>query len=177
MNENILPKQETVALIGEYESAITSPIAILSGNPNIPLITPASTSLPFEDKIPFPLVGRTISHAFGEANATLELLQGVWNVTHVMVLYLKDAFGISLEAAFSKLNGEMEKPLTNVTRVGFIDANGVKQAMKEVKATKYRNIYVIAPQRIYDTILDSAILERIIGPDTKTSTFGCSLLA
>jgi hypothetical protein len=112
-------------------------------------------------------VGRTISHAFGEANATLELLQGVWNVTHVTVLYLKDPFGISLEAAFSKLNGEMEKPLENVTRVGYSDANGVTQAMKEVKDTKYRTIYVIAPQRMYETILDSAISERIIGPDTK----------
>jgi hypothetical protein len=77
------------------------------------------------------------------------------------VLYLTDPFG----------TGAIQTKWNDGNAVDWCDkgwlydyASDLPEAMNQIQDKKYRSIYVIAPQRMYETIVQSATLQRMIGP-------------
>jgi hypothetical protein len=77
----------TTGLIGAYRSAVSLPLAILSGVNNITQISPASSAIDFDDKEQFPLFGRTLCNSIGEALVALEFFKSI-NSSHVVILFV-----------------------------------------------------------------------------------------
>jgi hypothetical protein len=82
-----LAKPRATGIIGGYRSSVSLPLAILTGVNGIPQVSPASTANDFDDKDQYPLFGRTVWNAFGEAIVAVEFFQGIQS-THVVVLYI-----------------------------------------------------------------------------------------
>ena len=64
-------------VIGAFRSAVTSPLAILTGVNGIPQISAASTSVDFDVKSQFPLFGRTCTNSVGEATVAVRYFQQI----------------------------------------------------------------------------------------------------
>jgi hypothetical protein len=82
-----LVKPPTVGILGAYRSSVSLPLAILTGVNGIPQVSPASTANDFDDKDQYPLFGRTVWNAFGEASVAVEFFSAI-NSTHVVVMYI-----------------------------------------------------------------------------------------
>lgn len=81
------------ALIGASRSAVSAPLAILSGVHHLPQVSFASTSTVFNNKDQFPLFGRLVPSAYGDANAAISYLFRRLGVTHLGVLFVRDEYG------------------------------------------------------------------------------------
>jgi Receptor family ligand binding region len=92
-------------VIGAYRSAVTSPLAILTGVNGIPQVSFASTSTDFDVKDQYPLFGRTIPSSVGEATMLLGLFQA-FHASHIGILFVTDAFGSALQKAFQDAASE-----------------------------------------------------------------------
>jgi hypothetical protein len=162
-------KDPIVAIVGDYSSSITTPMAILSGLAKIPHISPASTALELDDPHQFPFFGRTSANARSEAQAARALFQH-WNVTHLCVLYWRDAYGQSLANA---LEEEVEVAQMNLTLnlTGIWNESDLKLDLKlaidKIRHTQYRAVYVIGPQPFFQPLLDQlhAAETMLLGPD------------
>lgn len=75
------------AVIGAYRSAVTSPLAILTGVNDIPQVSYASTAVDFDVKAQYPLFGRTVTSSIGEAEAAVQYFKSI-NSTHVAILFV-----------------------------------------------------------------------------------------
>ena len=82
-----LEEPPVAAVVGAYRSAVTSPLAILTGVNNIPQVSYASTAVDFNVKEQFPIFGRTVTSSVGEATAALRYFQQMGS-THVAVLFV-----------------------------------------------------------------------------------------
>jgi hypothetical protein len=78
---------EAAGVVGAYRSAVTSPLAILTGVNDIPQISPASTAVDFDVTEQYPLFGRTVASTVGEAEVALKFFQSV-DASHVAVLFV-----------------------------------------------------------------------------------------
>jgi hypothetical protein len=78
---------EAAGVVGAYRSAVTSPLAILTGVNDIPQITSASTAVDFDVTEQYPLFGRTVTSTVGEAEVALKFFQSV-NASHVAVIFV-----------------------------------------------------------------------------------------
>jgi Receptor family ligand binding region len=77
----------SAGIIGSYRSAVSLPLAILTGINHIPQVSPASSADDFDDKDLYPLFGRTYCNTNGEAQMAVEFFQSIGS-THVAILYL-----------------------------------------------------------------------------------------
>jgi hypothetical protein len=62
---------EAAGVIGAYRSAVTSPLAILTGVNDIPQISSSATAVDFDVTEQYPLFGRTVTSTVGEAEVAL----------------------------------------------------------------------------------------------------------
>lgn len=144
-------------VIGAYRSAVTSPLAILTGVNDIPQVSYASTSTDFDVKEQYPYFGRTIQSSTGEAQVALDLFKSL-NATHVGVLFVTDAFGSALQKAFQDAASE-EGIITDSVAFSYSadpDGDEIKNAVESLAKTQFRLIYVIAFEVHYDSIMTSA---------------------
>jgi ABC-type branched-subunit amino acid transport system substrate-binding protein len=154
-----------VAIVGDYSSSITTPLAILSGHAKIPHISPAATALEFDNPGQFPLFGRISANARAEAQAARALFQN-WNVTHLCVLYWRDPYGQSLANALEEQVELTEATATlNLTlnRTSLSNETKLEWAMERIRDSQYRAVYVIGPQHLFQPLLEAA--KRMLGPD------------
>jgi hypothetical protein len=78
---------EAAGVVGAFRSAVTSPLAILTGVNDIPQITSASTAVDFDVTEQYPLFGRTVTSTVGEAEVALKFFQSV-KASHVAVIFV-----------------------------------------------------------------------------------------
>lgn len=78
---------EAAGVVGAFRSAVTSPLAILTGVNDIPQISSASTAVDFDVTEQYPLFGRTVTSTVGEAEVALKFFQSV-KASHVAVIFV-----------------------------------------------------------------------------------------
>lgn len=164
--ENRLSDPLPAGVIGAYRSAVTSPLAILTGVNDIPQISYASTSTDFDVKEQYPLFGRTIQSSTGEALVALELFKSL-SASHVGVLFVTDAFGSALQKAFQDAASEAEIVTDSVAFSYSADLTGseIPNAVESLKKTQFKLFYVIAFEVHYESIMKAAYDQGLIGDD------------
>jgi len=105
------------AVVGAYRSAVTSPLAILTGVNDIPQVSYASTAVDFDVKEQFPMFGRTITSSVGEAAAALQYFQKMGS-THVAILFV--TVSCRLERKVSTIICENSKILCSFYRMRMV---------------------------------------------------------
>ena len=162
--EPSLAKPAPTAIVGAVQSAVTAPLALLSGLNHIPQISYSSTSSDFDVKGLFPTFGRTVTNSAGEAAVALEYFKSVRS-THVAVLYFADSFGSALQKAFSEIASEsgIEVPLFTIpAQFGEEEAASV---MKQLQEAGYRHIYAIVYEQNLDILMPAADAFNLISKD------------
>ena len=150
------------AVVGAYRSAVTSPLAVLSGVNDIPQVSYSATSTDFEVTEQFPRFGRTITSGIGEAQAALELFVR-WEATHIGVLFVTDAYGSSLQKAFQDATSAAGIVTESIGFSFSSDSEGIPNAVKRLKESQFRMFYVICFESHYRPIMESAHNEGIVG--------------
>ena len=163
-NPITLASPKVAGVIGAYRSAVTSPLAILTGVNTIPQVSYASTSTDFDVKEQYPFFGRTIQSSTGEAQVALEFFKSV-QATHVGVLFVTDAFGSALQKAFQDAASEAGIVTDSVAFSYSADPDGdeIPTAVESLRTTQFRLIYVIAFEVHYDRIMTSAYEQGMTG--------------
>jgi hypothetical protein len=77
----------TTAVVAFCPTTVTLPLAIFTGINSVPLISASTSSAGFDDKEQFPLFGRTVTAAAGEAAVSLKYFQSIQS-THVAILFV-----------------------------------------------------------------------------------------
>ena len=75
------------AVVGAYRSAVSSPLAILTGVKKIPQVSWAAAAADFDSKAQYPMFGRTVASSTGEARAALKFFQTMQS-THIAVVFM-----------------------------------------------------------------------------------------
>jgi Receptor family ligand binding region len=163
---NTLQSPIPSAVIGAYRSAVTSPLAILTGVNNIPQISYASTSSDFDVKEQYPFFGRTIMSSVGEAQITIDYFNKVLKATYIGVLFVTDSFGSALQKAFQDAASNVGIT-TDSFAFSFSDADGleIQNAVKSLKKTQFNIFYVIAFELHYEPIMKAAYDGGLVGDD------------
>lgn len=163
---NSFSQPHPAGVIGAYRSAVTSPLAILTGVNDIPQVSYAATSTDFDNKDQYPLFGRTIQSSTGEATVALQLFQSL-NATHIAVLFVTDAFGSALQKAFQDAASEADIVTDSVAFSYSANLTGdeIPNAVESLKKTQYRTFFVIAFEAHYQAIMTAAYEQGLIGDD------------
>lgn len=163
---NTLKSPFPSAVIGAYRSAVTSPLAILTGVNNIPQISYASTSSDFDVKEQYPFFGRTIMSSVGEAQITIDYFSTILKATHIGVLFVTDSFGSALQKAFQDAASNVGIT-TDSFAFSFSDADGseIQNAVKSLKKTQFNIFYVIGFELHYKFIMEAAYEEGLVSDD------------
>ena len=82
-----LQQPPPAAVVGAFRSAVTSPLAVLTGINRLPQVSWASTSSDFSDKEQYPYFGRTVSDTVGEAEVAVQFFQSM-GATHVAIAFI-----------------------------------------------------------------------------------------
>ena len=171
--ENSLDSPIPAGVIGAYRSAVTSPLAILTGVNNIPQISYASTSTDFDVKEQYPIFGRTVMSTTGEAQSAVDYFHTVLKATHVAVLFVTDAWGSALQKSFQNAASQYGIITDSVAFSYSADPNGIeiRNAVVSLKSTQFNFFFVIAFELHYESIMKAAYEQNLIGDD-KMWLFG-----
>lgn len=85
--ESSIAMPSTTAVVTSCPTTTTLPLSILTGIKGVPLISASATAAGFDDKEQFPLFGRTVTSAAGEAAVALQFFQSIQS-THVAILFV-----------------------------------------------------------------------------------------
>ena len=182
------------AVLGGFTSAVTSPLAILTGLNEIVQISHGATAKSLDVKEQYPYLGRTVpsnsADGGGEATAAIEFLQNVAQTTHLAILFIAtDAFGSSLEKEISQLaqqrgistqayafsasvsdssDSSSEDDDDNNNNESDDDDTTLlllQDVMQRVKASDVKHIYAICSEQQLESWLVAAKQANILGPD------------
>lgn len=164
--ENVFSEPLPAGVIGAYRSAVTSPLAILTGVNGIPQVSYASTSTDFDVKDQYPFFGRTVTSSTGEAEVLVQLFQSIGSM-HVGVLFVTDAFGSALQKAFQDAASEASIVTDSVAFSYSADLSGdeIPNAVASLKGTQFRHLLIIAFEIHYETIMTAAYDQGMVGDD------------
>jgi len=143
-------------VIGAFRSAVTSPLAILTGVNGIPQISAASTSVDFDVKSQFPLFGRTCTNSVGEATVAIRYFQQIGS-GEVAILFITDSYGSALQKAFQDAANAANISTVSVPFSFSISQKEATQAVQSLINAQYRHVYAILYENQYDIIMGTAI--------------------
>ena len=154
------------SVMGAYRSATTSPLAILTGVNEIPQVSYASTATDFDVKEQYPLFGRTIPSAIGEAQVAVNYFRDL-GASHVGILFVTDTYGSALQKAFQDAAAEAGITTASVAFSYSASADGdeIPHAVAELAETQFRYIYAICFDSHYVSIMTAASEHEITGKD------------
>jgi ABC-type branched-subunit amino acid transport system substrate-binding protein len=154
------------AVLGAYRSAVTSPLAIISGVNEIPQVSYAATSSDFDVKEQYPFFGRTIPSTAGEAKVAVDYYAAL-GATHVAILYVTDSFGSSLQNAFQGAAAEANITTSSVAFSYSAKENTdeIPSAIDSIASTQFRYIFAISFEQHYDPIMMAAYKKGLTGGD------------
>lgn len=170
-NETTIQNPPISAVVGAWRSAVSAPLAILSGVSATPQVSSSSTAVDFDDKDQYPYFGRTLSSTFGEAQVALRFFQSIGS-SHVAILYLTDQFGSSLQKSFSDAATSVGITTTSIGISYDLTIGGeeVRRAMETLAGIQYRHVYCI----IFETQLVSYKHEYLVVRLSKYLTLQAS---
>jgi len=156
------------ALLGAGRSAVSSPLAILAGVHGLTQISPSSTSTSLDNKGQYPTFGRIIPSAIGDAYAAVDYLSNGLNVTHLAVLFVKDAYGSTYAQSIQDAAGLLpEARRMDVTLFPFeFDATeeDIAGQVRQLKNSQNRYIVGIFFEAHVETVMSEASRQGVAGP-------------
>ena len=156
------------ALIGGTRSAVSAPLATLAGVHGLTQVSAHSTSTSLDNTGQYPTFGRTIASAVGDANAAVDYLSEVLGVTHLAVLFVKDAYGSTYAQAVKEFAGLLPEPMEVTLYAIEFDASDEDISYQISQIKNSRKLYVLGIIFItqLDAILGEAKRQGIAGPDS-----------
>uniref|UniRef100_A0A7S4K0L5 G-protein coupled receptors family 3 profile domain-containing protein n=1 Tax=Odontella aurita TaxID=265563 RepID=A0A7S4K0L5_9STRA len=155
------------ALIGAPRSAVSAPLAILSGVHHLPQVSYASTSTVFNNKDQFPLFGRLIPSAYGDANAAVSYLSQRLGVTHLGVLFVRDQYG----STYAQMLQDAAKASPLPIKIGVLSSfafdsspRGISAAVKRLADSGLRYFFGVIFGVHASVVLSEAHRQGIVGP-------------
>ena len=170
--EKLKPPDPTLpypsALIGASRSAVSSPLAILTGVHGLMQISHASTSTSLDNKGQYPTFGRMIPSAIGDAYAAVDYFSNELSVTHLAVLFVKDPYGSTYSQAIKEAAGLLpEARRMDVTLFPFeFDASedDIATQLRHLKNSQNRYIVGIFFENHLETVMSEASRQGVAGP-------------
>ncbi|KAL7547884.1 hypothetical protein ACHAWF_011155 [Thalassiosira exigua] len=165
------PDRPPAALLGAWRSAVSVPLAILSGAYRVPQISPLSTSTELDDTSVYRYFGRLIPSDSGTAVAVIDYFTGL-DVRHFGMLYVNDPYGSGFyqainEASLSKPENERVK----VRASPFSYNNHLTESKRDIelqirqlKQTGYRYFFGVFYDEHYELVMEAAYRVGIAGP-------------
>jgi hypothetical protein len=155
------------AIIGAYRSAVTLPMAIISGANEVPQISAMSTSTELEDAEQYPYFSRTCPSTEGEGKVVVDYLEFIGTqfnkeIRHVGILFVTDAYGASLQKAFQDYAADRDIATVSIP-FGYSNEDEIPKAVELLKKTQFRYFYVICFDDHYLTIMKAASEQGITG--------------
>eukprot|EP00567_Pseudictyota_dubia_P003457 CAMPEP_0197438754 /NCGR_PEP_ID=MMETSP1175-20131217/5665_1 /TAXON_ID=1003142 /ORGANISM="Triceratium dubium, Strain CCMP147" /LENGTH=980 /DNA_ID=CAMNT_0042968549 /DNA_START=108 /DNA_END=3050 /DNA_ORIENTATION=- len=155
------------ALIGASRSAVSAPLAILSGVHDMPQVSFASTSVVFDNKDQFPLFGRLIPSAYGDANAAVSYLSQRLGVTHLGVLFVRDEYGSTYAQMLQDAAKESSSSLQIGTLSSFAFDNSeceISAAVRQLADSGLRYFFAVIFTSHVPAVMAEAHRQGIAGP-------------
>ena len=146
------------AIIGPRSSSTTTPSAIISGVYDLAQLSYTATSPELNDAFKYPLFSRIVTSDDSAAKAAKKFLWEHSKTTHMAVLYVADPFGTEYNKAL--LQEASSDPVTKIEVRSFPlvfppNLEDIQQALRKVKGTGYRHVFVIA----FSSYLENLVLE------------------
>ena len=154
-------------IIGAYRSAVTSPVALVSGAYDLPQISAMSTSTDLENREQYPYFSRVCPSTEGEAQAAVDYWKFLSHrfsngnnnekptIEYLGVLFVRDAYGASLQRAFQ--NSATNAGIQTVSiPFGFSNKEEIAESVRKLQATQMRHFYVICFESDYTSIMKEA---------------------
>lgn len=152
-----------LSLAGSFRSAVSQPLAILSGVYEVPHVNGQSTSSALDNKDQAPTFTRVVSTNRLDAKAYVLYLKSL-GVHHFAVLFVRDAYGNEFNR---DLKVEAHESGMHMTSVSYQDGDdgSIDQALEALKSHEHRYIFtVITPSAgTLKYILRQAINLEILG--------------
>ncbi|KAG7337152.1 7 transmembrane sweet-taste receptor of 3 GCPR [Nitzschia inconspicua] len=138
-SSQLLP--QPCAFLGAYRSSISAPTATLTSFQGYPQISGMSTSSDLNDRLSFPLFGRTIPSDAGTAQV-VAMHYASLGISHLAVLATNDSFGNAYASELRKAVSNLGFHLTIQQIPMEKDGSNIVQAITSLKQLQYRYIFV-----------------------------------
>jgi Receptor family ligand binding region len=146
------------AFLGAYRSSISESTATLTSFQGYPQLSGMSTSSDLNDRLSFPLFGRTIPSDAGTAKV-VAMHYASLGISHLAVIATNDSFGNAyaseLRKAIARLNIDITLQQIPVEK----DGSNIAQAVSSVKALQYRYVFVAHFGGVNMALNDALMLE------------------
>mmetsp|Transcript_9932 Transcript_9932/g.14517 ORF Transcript_9932/g.14517 Transcript_9932/m.14517 type:complete len:366 (+) Transcript_9932:202-1299(+) len=161
------------AVFGAWRSAVSIPLAVLTGTRDIPQFSPLSTSTELDDTAQYPLFSRVIPSDAGTARAAVAYFRNRLDVSFLGVLYVNDAYGSAFHQAIREAAAEREEgdqievkgyTFSYNENVDFV-ASEIELAIKQLKESRFRVFFGVFYGEHYDIIMNYAYDYGIVGPE------------
>jgi ABC-type branched-subunit amino acid transport system substrate-binding protein len=152
-----------MAIVGAARSAISEPLAILTGTYATPQISPASTSAELDNPDIFSYFGRTIPPNTKDAKVLVEYFDSL-RVKHFGVIYVRDQYGIEFSRDVQAYAASADPPL-EVAIFAYDPSNeeSIKTAVDRLAATHYNFFFGIVNSNTMITVMREAQRAGIAG--------------
>lgn len=145
------------AFVGAYRSAVSLPMSIVTGLLGYPQISGASTSADLDDKSQYPLFGRTIPADSGNAIPIVRYIREVFDVTHLAVINVNDAYGNAYVQGMRKAAARYAPDLAIHQIPLDDDPASIPGAVDSLVQSKFRYVFTIVfTTETHDALLTEA---------------------
>jgi len=170
-------EDKVCVILGASRSAVSIPMAVISGVNDIPQLSHLSTSTELDKHANYPFFSRLVPSDAGVADAMVKYFAESIKISHICIVYVNDSYGISYAKAIQNAGYKYSLQTQAFALPYDPDENNVLQLIKSLKRTNIH--YFVAVTFHFDILMASAITEGLIGPDyfwmltdaTKKSSF------
>ena len=158
------PKPPPCAIIGSASSTRSIPTATVSGVLGYPQISPYSTSAALDDKVIFPLFGRSVPSDVGNAIPLIIYFDQVLKAKHLAVININDAYGNAFVDGM-RFAAEKFAPDLDIQQIPVSKEDiSVQAAIQTLKRTQYRFVFTLVNgEEFHDTIMLEAFHNNLAG--------------
>ena len=165
------------AFIGAYRSAVSMPMAIVTGLLGYPQVSPGSTSADLDDRSQYPLFGRTLPSDAGNAIPLVLFLRNVLQIEKLAVININDAYGNAYVEGMRQATAKYTPDLS-IQQIPVDDnSESIQAAVRSLKQTGFRFVFcLVFTRETHDELLLEAYNQGVAGNGLHNWIFGDSFL-
>ncbi len=165
------------AFIGAYRSAVSMPMAIVTGLLGYPQVSPGSTSADLDDRSQYPLFGRTLPSDAGNAVPLVLYLRNALQIKNLAVINVNDAYGNAYVEGMRQATAKYVPDLI-IQQIPVDDnSESIKAAVTSVKQSGFRFVFcLVFTAETHDELLLEAYNQGVAGDGLHNWIFGDSFL-
>jgi 7 transmembrane sweet-taste receptor of 3 GCPR/Receptor family ligand binding region len=164
--------KHTTAILGEFLSSVSQPLAIMSGIQKVTQVSFGSSSTDLDNKDVYPYFGRIVTSVNATAYRAVSYYRYQLSATHLFVIYTRDSFGIdyarSLQQHASALKIVIRLISISPTCTDPTICSDFQNALQDLRKSDIRYIFAILQDSFYGhyrTLIPMAKKEGLIGND------------